>query len=311
MKYKILCILTTYNRPDKLLRFLGQFDSTFSSISDKFEIFIADDLPSSQLANDIYLTSAKSPIPIYYHRNAINLGQGPNLVNALKLNPDYYFYWCPGDDDVIIAEEFIECIHSTLRLRPAACALEFRQGRSMNSGTFFAGQSRLEFDINICLDLITRFGKGASTIISNPGRTFISFVDNELSNSMYQDKAIGIYSFLRKSKRGVYVHPKLTVYGDVDYGRLRYSMRVFSNLDLTVRKTISYYLSTSFFNLNITFRLKGHLSPLKWWWIGIKSHINPSCELSYTTPKFFKELFLGLPIIAYYALFKINSFQPK
>ena len=47
---KILCILTTFKREDKAIRFLKQFDLRFSDLSNFFEIYVADDDPKSYIS---------------------------------------------------------------------------------------------------------------------------------------------------------------------------------------------------------------------------------------------------------------------
>ena len=308
MKEKILCVLTTYNRPEKLLRFLDQFDEHFKVASEFFEIYVADDFPDSELFEYVRIKSKTSPINISYHKNPFNLGQGSNLINAIKDNDDYLYYWFPGDDDLIVRDEFIEVLLTVIKNRPAIAILEFRQGRNLSAGTFLEGECRIENCEKMVINALINFGKCTSSIVGNPGKEFINFLNCKMQSSMYQDKAIGIYSFLLSSRRDAYIHTKIAAMGDEDYGCLRYSTRVFSNLDKTVNRTIDFYNSNK--GDYFYYRETRSISPLYWWWYGIKCHISWRSDLKYKTRKFLSELFFGFFIAIYYEYYK-NDFQPK
>jgi hypothetical protein len=309
MNKKLLCILTTYNRPQKLLRFLNQFDEKFNNVSDFFEIYVADDSSDSEIQDEVRDIINKSQIKISYHRNKSNLGQGPNLVQAIKVNAHYEYYWFPGDDDLIIPDEFNKFLLNLKESNPSVAVFEFRQGKGLKSGTFLEGRNRIEKDPSVIIDSILKFGKCTSTVVGNPGEKFIQFLEIYMRNCMYQDKALVLYTFLISKKRNAYIHTDLTATGDAEYGNLRYSTRVFSNLDKTASKVINYYNDNNANKYHHIFNKP--ISPLYWWYFGIKCNILFwKSEIRYKNVKFIKELFLGLFVAIYYEYIK-DDFQPK
>jgi len=144
---KILCILTTFKREDKAIRFIKQFDSRFYDLSHLVEIYIADDDPKSNLYPE-FIKEFTSPIKIYYSKNRKNLGQGINHIEAAKKNLSYKYFWFPGDDDLIVVDELIKVFRVIERNQPTVAVLEFRQGKNLEAGTFFGGNPRTERNLS-------------------------------------------------------------------------------------------------------------------------------------------------------------------
>lgn len=307
MNKKILCILTTYKREEKFIRFLRQFDERFLSVNSYFEIFIADDDPSSDTKSAIDKILPELGVRVNYKKNKINLGQGLNQLEAAKINSQYQYFWFPGDDDLIIANEFISILEQINKIEPTITAFEFKQGVGLSSGTNLDGVSRVENDINKIIFYLNNFGKCTSSIIKNPGIKFLDYMSDEFKKSMYQDKNMGVYSILCDPSPTAYIHTRLTAYGDSDYGLLRYSTRVFKNLEIGTRKVVDYYNSN---NLNKkVIQVKKSKSAVYWWWFGIKATLNPRSEIRYTRKRFLKEIFFGLFFALYYD--SLNEFQPN
>lgn len=309
---KILALITTYNRPEKLLRLLRQFSSGFDHLFGILDIYIADDNPRSCLHEAI--RAVNSPLNIYYHKNPINLGQGPNLVEAISANEanGYDYLWCPGDDDQIVPDSFIELIDNIILNQPSVAVLEFRQGPNLSAGTFFKSDVEKIYEIDLALAAIARFGKGTSSIFRYPDQKFLSYVNVFMSKCMYQDKALASYAFLSGFVEGntLLVHPRLAAFGDQDYGKLRYSTRVFSNLYQTIVDTLNYFYGNRYaVSLSVLKSSVGLQSPLWWWWWGIKANLHASSQIKYSTSKFFYELFLGWFIAIWYDKV-LKTYQP-
>lgn len=304
---KILCILTTYKREEKLVRFLRQFDERFSTVNSFFEVFIADDDPSSGIKSVIDEIIPELGVRVRYTKNKINLGQGTNHVEAAKINSQYQYFWFPGDDDLIIVNEFIFVLEQIKIIEPTIAVFEFKQGVGLSSGTNLDGDCRVENDVNKIIFYLNNFGKCTSSIIKNPGIEFLNCLSDNFKRSMYQDKNMGVYSILCDPSPAAYIHTRLTAHGDSGYGRLRYSTRVFKNLEIGTKKVIEYY------NGNNTIKKEIHVekgnSALYWWKFGIKSTINPRSEIRYTRQRFLKEIFYGLIFAIYYE--SLNEFQPN
>jgi glycosyltransferase involved in cell wall biosynthesis len=310
---KVLAVITTYNRPRKLLRLLEQFSFDFDHLSGILDIYIADDNPRSSLREAIF--AVNSPLNISYHKNLVNLGQGPNLIEAISANErkGYNYLWCPGDDDQIIPDSFIQLIDKVILNQPSVAVLEFRQGPNLSSGTFFDSDVPTIREIDSALAAIAKFGKGTSAIFKYPDQEFLSYVSSFMAQCMYQDKALAAYAFLSGFREGNYllVHSRLTAFGDLDYGKLRYSTRVFSNLYLTISHTLFYTYGDSVpISSDILKFAIGRQSPLSWWWFGIKAHLNPLSDIKYSTSKFFYELFFGWFVAIWYEKI-LSTYQPS
>ena len=309
---KILALITTYNRPEKLLRLINQFNHRFNDFSGILDIYIADDNPSSCLQEAVL--SIKSPLNIYYHKNPVNLGQGPNLVEAISANypRGYDYLWCPGDDDQIVPDSFLELIDKVISNQPSVAVLEFRQGENLTSGTFYEPTVEKIHDIDLALAAIANFGKGTSSIFRFPDKYFLNHVNASMSKCMYQDKALASYAFLTGLIDGdvLLVHHRLAAFGDRDFGKLRYSTRVFSNLYLTINDTLKYvYGDSHSISLNALKSATGCQSALWWWWWGLKANLHPSSNIKYSSRKFFHELFMGW-LIAIWHEKVLKRYQP-
>ena len=304
MLNKVLCILTTYRRNEKLHRFLLQFDHRFRDFIDFFEIYVADDDPFSSL--DIEEITASSPLNIRYHKNHINFGQGINHVQSAKSNLNFKYFWFPGDDDLIVVEQFLQVLSYIKVHQPTIAAFEFRQGSNLSYGTNFSGKPRLEYDLNTIIASLNCFGKCTSAIIKNPGPHFIDILLSDFKHCMYQDKAMGAFSVFSDSHPCIYIHPNLTAHADIDYGQIRYSTRVFSNLGLTTRKVLSYFNHLN--QTDLTLLPVDSPSPLWWWRWGLRSTLSRASDIKYTTRKFLFELFFGFFVAVYFHL--RDDFQP-
>lgn len=309
---KILALITTYKRPAKLLRLLSQFSTEFNHLVGILDIYIADDDPSSCLNEQVL--ALNSPLNIFHHINPVNLGQGPNLIQAIFVNQDkgYDYLWCPGDDDQIVPDSFVELIDNVIFNHPSVALLEFRQGPKLSAGTFFQPNVTSIHKIDSALAAIAKFGKGTSSIFMYPDLKFLFYVKEFMPMCMYQDKALASYAFLSGLREGnsLLLHPKLAAFGDRDYGQLRYSTRVFSNLYLTIYYTVSYIYGNPLpISSDALKTAIGRKSPLWWWWWGIKSHLHPLSDIKYSMPKFIHELFLGWFIAIWYEKV-LKTFQP-
>ena len=298
MKEGVLCVLTTYKRNNKVLRFLGQFKDGFEEFKDFFRIHIVDDDPNSTLSE---LIDKNYSIDVKYHKNDINLGQGPNAISHLKKNIDYEYIWIPGDDDLIVKDQFLEVLGALRDIKPTAAVLEFRQGKNLQAGTFFGGNPRCEKNLDKTIELLNRFGKCTSSVFRNPGEEFLEFLCEEMKYSMYQDKAMGLYSILQSyPNQNVYVHPVLTATGDQEFGLLRYSTRVFANLTLTSKKVLQFFNKETNRSLDV-----GHTKDrgaLYWWFFGVKSTLRGKSEIKYEKNKLIRELLYGWLLAIYYKL---------
>jgi hypothetical protein len=286
---KLLIVLTTYKRNEKVLRFLDSFNnSKYLLIKNYIDIIVADDNPNSNLGSILDSNIKDHIFNIIYKKNDRNLGQGKNAAFTIYANYNYDYYWMPGDDDIIIVEEFIDIIQKIVIFKPDVALLEFRQGLHMDAGTFFEGESRVINNFQECISNIIKFGKNTSTIFKRPSEWAINETITAFSESMYQDKVLAIFSFLESNDKKVYLKTEITAMGDIDYGKLRYSMRVFVNLDLSLKLAIKkindkYNTFYTIFDDNLK-------SPFWWWKYGLSAHFNSKSQLSYTKHRLLFEI---------------------
>ena len=287
---KLLIVLTTYKRHEKILRFLNDFNKiNYSLICSYIDIIISDDDPLSNLEIKLNDNIKNHIFNINYVRNKVNLGQGKNAASTINDNYTYDYYWMPGDDDIIITEEFIDLITKIVEFKPDVALLEFRQGLNLEAGTFFEGESRIISNFQECISKIIKFGKNTSTIFKRPSDWAINETLTTFSDCMYQDKVLAIFSYLESNDKKIFLKTELTATGDVDYGKLRYSMRVFVNLQLSLWLAINLFNSK--YNTNYH-TIDNNFKNSFWWWkYGIKAHFNRKSQLSYTNKRLFSEIF--------------------
>lgn len=291
---KLLIVLTTYKRNEKIIRLLNSFNNPlFRPVNKYIDIIVADDDPNSNLGALIEEVKEKHIFPINYIRNNYILGQGKNAAHTIYTNFSYDYYWMPGDDDIIIANEFIDLIYKLIELKPAIALLEFRQGVNLEGGTFFEGNSRLIYEFNDCVEKIIRFGKNTSTIFKKPSSWIMEEVLTTFSECMYQDKVIAILVYLESPEKKVYLKTEITATGDKDYGKLRYSMRVFANLPLAATLCLKIFNIKN--NTNYSFKFNSNNSVFWWWKFGLLAHFNRSSQLAYSNSRLISEIFY--PII--------------
>lgn len=291
----ITFIVTTYKRQEKLIRLLRSFSSPLFLNFNNISLFVYDDDPASKFSTAVKEIASISNIPITYVINERNYGQGPNLIQAIERHIDSSdYFWSPGDDDTIDPVHFAEVLKYVQEFRPACACFEFRQGCELESGTFF-DKTELCFDLNSQIERVIRFGKGTSCIYRAPDRHFLKFLKSKLSKSMYQDKAIAVYSVLLFGKCGTFVYSKLTAFANNDHWKFRYSVRVFANLSITVNCVIRYSRKLGITPLPCELRAAWY-TPSYWWCHGLIWHFSRSHPFCYGRKLLLKELF-AMPFI--------------
>jgi len=94
--------------------------------------------------------------------------------------------------------------------------------------------------------------------------------------------------------------------GDMEYGKLRYSFRVFYNLSLTASYVSEYLLKNHGTRLP-PIEQKTE-SAITWWRRGIISHLSPKSDVVYATrKKFIMDFLLRFIINLYGRIFNLNE----
>ena len=304
---KFTILITTYNRPEKNKRHLMSFESICwdGLIDCKPTIIIADDLPGGGLRGlcEEYQGKLKSFNLMYLERKK-RLGQGFNLFYAIKTNIKSGYVWCVGDDDILFPEQAVDFINNINKNTPDVAVCEFRQGDNYQDGTFFSGKTRIINDVGVGLELVARFGKLTSVVFKTPDNKMIQLVENNFLGCMYEDRPFAVFSYLCSSEKKLYLKTELTAVGDSDYGLLRYSQRVFVNLNECMNLAIKYcsdYKGVMYPTLDTN----SH-DEFRWWINALYATIKKGSKVRYTKSRFIKEIIIA-PEVIYRKIFSVSK----
>lgn len=311
--FKFTILITTFKRSKKIKRHLDNFNNfNWKKLKNcKPDIIIADDSPNLYLSNlcKRYKKKLKYFNLIYLERRK-KLGQGLNLFQAVKEEIKDGYIWPVGDDDILFPKESVDLINKINSLAPNVAVCEFRQGKNNSSGTFFKGKSRMVRDVNEGLEFIERFGKLTSVVFKKPHKDFVKIVENKFLGCMYEDRPLAVFSYLCCNKPSLYLKTELTAVGDVDYGLLRYSTRVFVNLQLAMFLAIKLCKKEYRFKYPIT-NIKKDNDEYKWWkfglYISLRNYLKfNNSGIRYTFIRFLIEIIVT-PMVIYRKFFKWNK----
>ena len=297
-------LITTYDRPDKIKRHLDNFESEcWGKLTNcKPTIIIADDLPGGKLNNlcKSYQKRLKYFELIYLKRKK-TLGQGINFFDVVKKDITSGYIWPVGDDDFLIPQQAVDFINKINELNPNVAVCEFRQGPENSSGTFFNGKSGMVPDIDSGLEFIQRFGKVTSIVFKRPSDDLIKIVEDIFLGCMYEDRPLAVISYLCSDQPSLYLKTELTATADDDYGILKYSMRVFVNLENAMNLAIEFCSKYKHINYPLI-KISHEYDEYRWWKIGLYKTIRYS-KVRYTKLRFFKEIFI-FPMVIYRKFFR-------
>jgi hypothetical protein len=303
-KNKFFILITTFNRPSKIRRHLENFNNKhWSQLKNcKPIIIIADDYPGGKLKNlcRIYKKKIKYFNLVYLQRKK-TLGQGINFFDVVKKNISNGYIWPVGDDDFLLPRQSVDFINKIIKFTPDVAVCEFRQGKKNSSGTFFKGKSRMIFDVAKGLEFIQRFGKCTSIVFKRPSNKLIFKAERMFLGCMYEDRPLTVISFLCSQKPSLYLKTELTATADKDFGTLKYSMRVFVNLENAMNLAIDYCSKHKQIDYPLL-KIDHQYDEYRWWKIGIYKTLKYS-EPRYTKLRFLKEVFI-FPLVIFRKFFQ-------
>lgn len=283
-------LVSTYRRPAKLLRLVESLswlerkdlpvDPTLVILDD------SDDRGSTELWLEQY---SKRPLAVRTHIviRRRNLGQGPNFVQGILNFKDFDFYWPVTDDDLPREAETLRFIQTVVQEAPTVAVCEFRQGHSQEFGTFFDQDQGVQEGHDLNLEPVIRFGKGTNMIFRRPSEGVLSTWATRFCGSMYEDKALALLLLVTDQSPKLLVYPELAITADSDFGRLRYSMRAFANLERVVLEVRRMFPSES---LNLIWRQSKFHGEWWWWLRGLVHHFEPRGTFRYQTTTLLREL---------------------
>lgn len=282
----VAVVIPTYRRMRtlvSLIRTLGRIDAKDCALF----LVVADDAPDEVSSAGIVRELSSTGLAYRYLPRDERLGQGTNLLHALRDVPDCDYVWTMGDDDfpiVSAAERFLEAVN---QLRPTVAVCEFRQGADLSSGTFFGGEIRMRTDSPGFLRDVSAFGKLSNVMFRRPSPRTMGLADAHFRGCMYEDRAVAVIELLSAQAPSVLIFPELTVTGTSSFARLPYSMRVFVNL----HRTIVNAAELSGLDMDAVL---GALDPPRsewaWWRVGLRVHFSSKTPVHYTPKVLRREL---------------------
>jgi len=248
-------------------------------------VVLSDDDPSSTLEAAADRELRGTGIEFRYVPQNPRLGQGNNLVAAVRACPSADYVWTMGDDDLPLvpaAQRFLAAIRLS---RPTVAVCEFRQGEHLEVGTFYEGEQRIITELAEAVPLVTRFGKLSNSVFRKPSTALLDLVADKFRGCMYDDKAIALMRLFEDARPTVLVFPELTVRGTESFSTLPYSMRVFCNLP----RTAELAWREAGLPEDRLAEVVTHMSERGWWRIGLRSHFSRKTVLKYNNRVLLRE----------------------
>jgi hypothetical protein len=283
--FHVAVAIPTYRRPKQvveLVRTLRDIPRGRIVLS----VVISDDDPSLTLEASVRRELETSGIEFRYLPQNPRLGQGTNLVAAVRACPSADYIWTMGDDDLPIVPAAKRLLDALRRTRPTVAVCEFRQGEDLEVGTFYEGEPRVITDLSEAVPMVIRFGKLSNTIFRPPSATLLDLVAEKFKGCMYDDKAIALLRLFVETQPSVLVVPELTVTGTESFSTLPYSMRVFCNLP----RTTELAWRESGLPEDQLAQVVTHMNERGWWRIGLRSHFSRKTPLRYSNRVLAREL---------------------
>lgn len=303
---KLAIVLTTYKRTEAIRRQIECFlDKRWNQDFFKITVIISDDSPTPEMHELISSLPISRSIDWKYIPRWTRCGQGKNIIKTITENDKYDYYWTLGDDDFLIIEEAIKFLAQLAQHKPAIALVEFRQGESLEFGTFY-GFSGLVSEPKKVFYLLANFGKLSSTIFSKPEEWVHYELMKSFMQSMYQDRAYATLVYLSSRGNNLYVHGRTVVIGSHTFGKLSYSWRVFVNLKRTIKLAIQVYNKKN--QTDHQFKYIEDSIPILWI-KGIYSHFNIKSPISYTRKRLFFELAHPFVRLVTYGKRKKSNFE--
>ena len=237
-------LILTYKRPEKVKRLLEQFlDERWKNILNlKLEIIIADDYScdnTKEILEPLLIRLINFGWKVEYILREHNLKGDYNLYKGLYDDSSGEYTWFLCDDDCIVIQEAIIFLQNVFHYKPFVAICGFKQGKSNEYSNNLGNKIRMSNSFEDSIELISHYPK-TSTYIFKRVLKDLTLVNFERWNgTLYAWIGLGIYMIGRNDLNGVLVYPYLTVYADDEYGELRYSYRVFKNLNFVIRDSIN------------------------------------------------------------------------
>lgn len=283
-KPRLSILILTYQRPKKIKRLLEQFLEIKRLMSDEliYEIVIADDCSQDDtypIIESSITSLKKNGLNIRYICRATNLGGDGNLYKGYRDDCTGDYVWILCDDDILVPHEAVNFLKEIVQNKPAVAVCQFAQGKNNQYGTKFSGKSRVMYDNDLVISALIRFPKTSAYVLMRDLTDLFDVEIEKWNGTLFSWIGMSILLFAKHHQQGVYIHVPLTVQGDDEYGDLRYSYRVFLNLNIVAREAVQKAFTV--FNTTFTVSFHNKRSELQWCLRGLYSHYNPFSPMRY------------------------------
>ena len=236
-------LIITYRRPAKVARLLNLFlDSNWDQLDRQdFEIVIADDHGRDntlEVINPILHKLEKKGWRVKYICRDANLRGDRNLYYGYTRDSTGDYVWFLCDDDLIDVQQAIPYIETVRQLKPFVSMCGFTQGPDDQLSNAFGGVARIISDFPEAVNYLIKFPKTTAYIMRRLPDTNLDEIFERWDNTLFSWIGIPIYLLALKEYKGVFVYPTIVAKADDDFGKLRYSFRIFAKLRPVVKDSI-------------------------------------------------------------------------
>ena len=282
----ITFLIITYRRPEKVARLLSTFldDRWEQSEYTDFEIVVADDHGQDETFETIcpiIVSLVSRGWSVKYVYRDQNIRGDRNLFYGYRRDAKGQYVWFLCDDDVIDIGEAIVYINAVRHFRPAVSICGFSQGDNNQMGTGFGGMTRLITDFRESISYLVKFPKTTAYMLRRVDDEKLDNVFELWDNTLFSWIGISIYILKNNLASGLLVYPSIVARADQDFGRLRYSYRVFKNLYFVTKDAIKI-TGSIFEDIDNDLRSIHTGGELDLCMLGLIAHYNPNCYIKYS-----------------------------
>jgi glycosyltransferase involved in cell wall biosynthesis len=282
----ITFLIITYRRPQKVARLLSLFldDRWQRSTYTDFEIVVADDHSQDgtlEVIQPIIKNLVSRGWSVRYVCRDQNIRGDRNLFYGYRRDSKGMYVWFLCDDDVIDVGEAIEYISCVLSVKPAVSICGFTQGEQNQIGNRFEGVARVIRNFRESIPYLIKFPKTTAYMLRRIDDDKLDEMFEFWDDTLFSWIGISIYLLKTRLSGGLLIYPKIVARADQDFGKLRYSYRVFMNL-YTVTKDALNIVGVNFKDLesDLKFNLTGEEIDLCVQ--GLSAHYNSKCYIEYS-----------------------------
>jgi len=292
-------LIITYRRPEKVARLLNLFlDSQWDQVNRQdFEIVIADDHSEDNtfgVIKPIFQRLEEKGWRVKYIYRDTNLRGDRNLYYGYTRDSAGEYVWFLCDDDLIDVKQVIPYIETVRQLKPFVSMCGFTQGADDRLGNAFGGTTRLVSNFPEALNYLIKFPKTSAYMMRRLPEMDLDQIFERWDHTLFSWIGILIYLLAKNKQKGVLVYPTVVARADDDFGRLRYSFRIFAKLTPVVKESIELanisfqQISKKLINLSKTTEFDqcvfGLISHYSW-----RSYITYAPEILEKELEFFRE----------------------